>query len=239
MINIGTTDFFIGVPSLPKGEFEEYSTLLFDDWEKYVEGVLHLSDYSLSLNVEEGSIKAIGKIAATTLGVLYIGIGQYGSFVSGVKTIDSQVRAAGDYLGQRASSPFEASNIQPQVRKHGESLTKLKGLFTKVQKGQLSVEEAMQESELIFGSEINTVPEFVADLRQSLEQTPQDLEQIQLPLVNSAGELLLPSTEKRGSKKDRQLPKRDPVPDPDHYRVEVWRESRKGKRNVRITSYLS
>lgn len=236
MINIGSTDFFIGVPSLPRGEFEEYSTSLFDDWEKYVEGILHLTDYSLSLNVEEGSIKAIGKIAATTLGVLYIGIGQYGSFISGVQTIDNQVRAAGDYLGKRASAPFEASNIQAQVRKRGASLTKLKGLFTKVQKGQLSVEEAMHESELIFGSEIDTVPGFVNDLRQSLEQTPRDLEQIQLPLVNSAGEVLLPTTEKREPKKERQSPKREPAPAPDQYRVEVWRESRRGKRNVRITS---
>ena len=35
MINIGTTDFHLNVPSLPVEEFESYSTQLFDEWEDY------------------------------------------------------------------------------------------------------------------------------------------------------------------------------------------------------------
>ncbi len=31
MANIGTVDFYLGVPSLPREEFELYSTQLFDD----------------------------------------------------------------------------------------------------------------------------------------------------------------------------------------------------------------
>ena len=34
MANIGSTDIFIDVPSLPQDEFKEYSTRLFDEWEK-------------------------------------------------------------------------------------------------------------------------------------------------------------------------------------------------------------
>lgn len=234
MVDIGTTDFYIGVPSLSRGEFEEYSTLLFDDWEKYVEGVLQLTDYFLVLNVEEGSIKAVGKIAATTLGVLYIGIGQYGSFVSGLNTIDTQVRTAGSYLGQRAAAPFDNSHIKPRVRKKGESLGRLKGLFLKVQKGQITVEEAMLESELIFGAEIKTVPGFIDDLKESLEQAPLFPEQIKLPLVNLLGEELLPQTKKQEPRKPS--PSREPAPDPDLYRVEVWRENKKSKRSVRVIS---
>ncbi|SBT12563.1 hypothetical protein [Vibrio celticus] len=86
MANIGTVDFYLGVPSLPREEFEIYSTQLFDEWEAYIGEHLQLSDFSLVLEVEEGSIKAKGKIFAT-IGVLYFGIGQYGSFVSGLYII--------------------------------------------------------------------------------------------------------------------------------------------------------
>ena len=44
MANIGATDFYINVPSLPRLEFEKYSTQLFDQWEEYVERTVTLSD---------------------------------------------------------------------------------------------------------------------------------------------------------------------------------------------------
>jgi len=227
-------DFYIGVPSLPLGEFEQYSTLLFDDWESYVENVLQLPDYSLSLNVEEGSVKAVAKIAATTLGVLYIGIGQYGSFISGLQTIEKQVHSANSYLGQRAGIPFESSSIKPKVRKRGESLTRLRNLFAKVQRGEITVEEAMLASRDIFGSEIETVPEFIVELRESFEQAPLFPQQIQLPFEDVENNILLPEAKK--PIKPRLTQPREPAPDPEQYRIEVWRESKKGKRNVRVVS---
>jgi hypothetical protein len=57
MIDLGTTDFFIGVPSMSRGKFKEYSTRLFDEWEDHVSRTLELPDYSLALEVEEGSVK--------------------------------------------------------------------------------------------------------------------------------------------------------------------------------------
>jgi len=232
MVNIGTTDFYIGVPSLPRKEFEEYATLLFDDWENYVDGVLQLPDYSLSLNVEEGSIKAVAKIAVTTLSLLYIGIGQYGSFISGVQTIENQARSANNYFGQRASAPFESSRARPKIRKRGESLTRLQNLFAKVQRGEITVEKAMLESELIFGSEMETVPEFMVDLKESFEQIPLLPQQIELPLENIEGEILMPDAKK--PRKPR--PTKPRQPNPEQYRVEVWRESKNGKRNMRVIS---
>ena len=80
MIYLGGTDFYIDVPSLPRHEFEQYSTKLFDEWEAYVENALKIPDYSLALEVEEGSIKGSAKIAAA-LGAIYIGIGQYLSLI--------------------------------------------------------------------------------------------------------------------------------------------------------------
>jgi len=233
MANIGTIDFYIGVPSLPREEFEEYSTRLFDEWESHVGNVLKLSDYSLALEVEEGSIKAVGKIVAT-LSVLYVGIGQYGSFISGLQTIHSQVRSVGDYLGKRASSPFESSNIKPKVRKRGESLASLQRLFVKVQQGTLTVEEAMKESEIILGSEAESAPEFMSELKKALKQTPLFPEQMLLPFVDANGEDIIQDSKKETKTHPSQP--RKPIPTPDQYRIEVWREKRNGKRNVRIIS---
>jgi hypothetical protein len=231
MLNIGSTDFYIGVPSLPRKEFELYATQLFDDWECYVETVLRLPDYSLSLNVQEGSIKAVGKIA-TYVGLLYLGIGNYGSFVSGLQTIHSQVQSASDYLGERTGEPFKSSSIKPKIIKRGESLKRLHNLFSKVKHGEITVEEAMQQSESILGPEAENVPGFIDDLKESLEKTPLLPQQIQLPFEHSELNCLTPETEKQ--KKTRPPQRREPLPDPEQYRVEVWRENRKGKRNVRV-----
>lgn len=233
MVNIGATDFYLNVPSLPRGEFEEYSTQLFDDWENHVASVLELPDYSLSLNVEEGSIKALSRIAAAA-GVIYLGIGQYGSFISGLEIIQTQVRSVSDYFSERASAPFNSGNVSPKVWKRGESLTRLQNLFAKVQRGELTVEGAMSEAEAIFGPDASSVPGLMADLEESFEQTPLLPQQIQLPLENAEGELLLSASVKK--KKFRLSTPREPAPGHDQYRVEVWRDSRKGKRNVRIVS---
>ena len=73
MFDLGTTEFYIAVPSMPKREFERYSTRLFDEWDEYVDRTLTLPDYSLVLEVEEGSVNGVGKIAIY-LGALYMGI---------------------------------------------------------------------------------------------------------------------------------------------------------------------
>jgi len=234
MANIGATEFYVGIPSLPREDFEQYSTQLFDEWEKYVDSVLELPDYSIALDVEEGSIKAVGRVAAA-LGVLYIGIGQYGSFINGLETIHKQVRDVGDYLAERAGAPFEGNSAKPRVRKRGESLARLQKTFVKVQRGEITVDQAMRESEAIFGSELEDVPDFVCALKDSLEKTTVLPRQIQLPLVDVYGNELIPERTKR--RETRPSQPSQPAPIPEHYRVELWRESKKGKRNVRITNW--
>ncbi|WP_156717518.1 hypothetical protein [Pseudomonas sp. FH1] len=121
MLSIGETDFYIAVPSLPKHKFEKYSKNLFDDWEEYIGKALKLSDYALSLEVEEGSIKGSAKIAAA-VGAIYLGIGQYGSFISGLQTIQGQVSSIGDFLATRAASPFQPNVTKPKIKKHAGTL---------------------------------------------------------------------------------------------------------------------
>lgn len=232
MAIIGSTDFYIGVQSLPKWQFEKYAARLFDEWEAYVGRELKLSDYSLSLVVEEGSIKAVGRIAAA-LGVIYIGIGQYGSFISGLQIIHSQVRTVSGYLGERAGAPFKSSKAKSKMRRSGESLSRLQALFVKVQRGDLSVEEAMTESERIFGSELDESIGFKRELQISLEQAPLFPKQLGLPLSDVDGEEVYFD---QVQKKPRLPQPKPPAPDPDLYRVEIRRESRRGEKDVRIIS---
>lgn len=230
MIDIGTTDFYIGVPSMPRHEFDGYSTQLFDEWEKFIGTTLALPDYRLALEVEEGSVKGAGKIAVG-LYALYMGIGNYGSFISGIQTISTQVSSVGDFLANRPTAPFESRGVAPKIRKNGESLSRLQRLFVKVQRGEITVEQAMQESEVLFAGEASTCPEFMKKLQESFAQAPRFPQQIALPLETLEQGTLLPS----GSKKRQprpNLPK--PAPLSQQFRVEVWRESKKGKRNVRI-----
>lgn len=234
MANIGATEFYLGIPSLPRDDFEQYSTRLFDEWESYVDSVLKLPDYSIALEVEEGSIKAVGRVAAT-LGFLYVGIGQYGSFINGLETIHKQVRDVGDYLADRAGAPFEDSKTKPRIRKRGESLARLQRLFVKVQRGEMTIDKAMRESEAIFGSELEDAPEFANALKDSLEQTPLLPQQIRLPLVDADGKELIPDSTRRRDSRPSQPP--EPAPIPEHYRVELWRESKNGKRNVRVSNW--
>lgn len=231
MFDLGSTDFYIAVPSMPPREFEKYSTHLFDEWDEYVGKALALPDYSLFLEVEEGSVKGIGKIAVV-LGAFYIGIGNYGSFISGVQTIREQISNMGDFLAERAALPFEPTGIKPKVRKHGGSLARLQRLFVKVQRGEMTADQAMREAEDLFGDDAATAPEFMRKLAESLEQAPRFHQQILLPLDALGMEDLLPISER--GRLPHTSPKKPYLPPPPHFRVEVWRESKKGPRRIRV-----
>jgi hypothetical protein len=226
MINIGTTDFYLGVPSLPVDEFESYSTKLFEEWEEYVGDVLKLPDYCLVLDVQEGSISAKSKILVGATAVCSF-LAAYGSISSGAKNLYADITAVGNYLGVRASAPFPEANVKPKIRNRGEALSKLQSFFDRVANGSLSIEEAMILSRNLFGDD---VPEFMEQLKDSLENTPS---QLSLPIEESeAQSIILPKKDN-----DREPPGRKPKVHairPDQYRVEIWRESKKSERNIRV-----
>jgi len=228
MINIGTTDFYLNVPSLPVEEFEAYSTQLFDEWEDYVGNVLKLPDYYLALEVQEGSVRAKSKIlvsAVTLCGFL----ASYGSISSGVKHLYSDITAVGNYLGVRASAPFPDTDEKPRIRKRGEALSKLELLFFRVESGSLSVDEAMTRAEKILGEDTEEVTEFMKELKISLQGTPS---QMALPIEEHE---LQPTASSPDEERNPSAPKsKIPVIRPDQYRVEIWRESKNGERKVRV-----
>jgi hypothetical protein len=144
MIDIGTTEFYFAVPSFSRQELEQCSLQLFDRWEMSVADNLVIPDYSLSLGVENGSIKGQGRIAVV-LGALYFGIGNYGSFISGLKTIRDQVSVVSDLFVESAKQQLGTDFGAAKVRKRSGALGSLQRLFVKVQRGEITPEEATKE----------------------------------------------------------------------------------------------
>jgi hypothetical protein len=231
MIDIGTTNFYIAVPSLPKWELEKYSMHLFDLWERNIEQNLLIPDYSLALQIEEGSIKGTGKIAAWLM-ALYFGIGNYGSFISGLQTIGEQASAVGDFLAETAEEQLAYRSSTAKVRKRSGTLGSLQRLFVKVQQGGMTPEQAMKEAEVLLGAEAQTSPEFMHSLNRSLADAPLFHKQVPLPLEGDGDVPQQPIEKNRGPRRPY-----DPVwPPSNQFRIEVWRESKKEKKNIRIVT---
>jgi hypothetical protein len=227
MIDLGATDFLIPTASLPEDELASLSTSLFDSWESFVDNSLAIHDYSLFLQVKEGSIKGLAKTGAV-LSAIYLGIGNYGGFISGLKTINEQLKATREYLANETNRMFHCEETKPTIRNRGGSLAALQRLFIKVQKGELTPDDAMVLAENLLGDEAETVPGFRKDLETALRTCPHFPEQLSL----------LPDDEsptnansKRPVRPNR--PRIDLGP-PMQFRVEISRESKNRSKKTRI-----
>lgn len=233
MIDIGGGSFHIKVENLAPDELEAFSTSLFDRWEKDVENGLLLTDYALSLRIEEGSVKGVGKIAAG-LGALYIAIGQYGSFVNGLQTIHSQVASVSSGLADSATNELPQATARPKIRTAGGTLAKLQTLFKKVQNRKITIDEAMEDAARLLGDESARSPEFMDALQSALEEVPRFPEQMSLPYELPDEEIIAAVRPPQVSK----APKPRPAPPPiEHYRIDIWRDSKKTERHVNVTKF--
>ncbi|MDO9290435.1 MAG: hypothetical protein Q7U09_02580 [Hydrogenophaga sp.] len=231
MINLGSTDFHLRVPSIPATDLEQLSTTLFDSWESHVEHSLALPDYSLFLQVEEGSIKGAGKIGAALVAI-YFGIGNYGDFISGLKTINEQLATTREFLAVQAGQVFSCPAPKASSKKSGGSLSSLQRLFVRVQKGELTPDQALARAEVLLGDELRRETGFFRDLENSLRNCPRFHEQLPLQLSNLDDEEIF----------DLEQPKR-PIQQPRpqltlgpslQFRVEVWRDSKKKRKQTRV-----
>lgn len=234
MIDLGSTSFVIFVSPLSRDDLEAYSTDLFDQWDAEVASELELSDYALLLEIEEGSLKGRAKIYAT-VGVVIAGIATYDGFFAGIQRIESQVRAVSSFVAERAAASFPQQQRRPTVRRRRGALGQLQELFFKVQRREITVEQAMRQAEALLGVEATQSPEFMRQLEESLEAVPMHPEQLLLPMqlpAASGAEL----EEEEEPERHQPSPRQRPIaPPPERFRVEIWRESRKGKKSVTIT----
>jgi len=181
------------------------------------------------LEVEDGSIKGTGKFLVT-IGALFYGVGNYGSFISGLQTIRDQVVSASNFLADQANSQFDADMT---VKRKGGITAKLHRLFTKVQSGQLTVDEAMVEAERLIGEDSADSPAFMDALRDSLHSAPKHHLQTEFGLeISEYAESAPEETEHEPKVPQRRQPQA-PFP---HLRIEVWRESKKDIRKMRVSN---
>lgn len=232
MLDLGSTGFVLAIPSVPEQELRRLSSSLFDSWESFVDSSVSVPDYSLFLQVEEGSVKGLARIGAA-LGAIYFGIGNYGDFVSGIKTINEQVISTSDYLAEQASRVFSCPPSRASSTKRGGSLAALQRLFVRVQRGELTADEAMIRAEKLLGQDANVEPGFMRKLADALQNCPPYHQQQPFPFLEQGEEVeaLLESTP--------QSPRPLKPPPPDlgpflHLRVEVWRESKKERKHTRV-----
>jgi hypothetical protein len=233
MLDLGSTDFNLAIHSVDASRLETLSNALFDEWETYVDRHLALPDYSLFLQVEEGSINGWGKIKSTA-GAFVVGISVYGGLVSGIETISKQISATGKYLAEHAQSTFSCPDNQTTVRRKGGVPAALQRLFVRVQKGELTPTEASILGEALLGDEASEVPGFFEALANAFRSCPRHHQQVQLPLDESVE---MPPVETTGSGLPKVPRRRSPgIPPPLHYRVEVWRESKKKRKQTKLTA---
>jgi hypothetical protein len=135
------------------------------------------------------------------------------------------------YLGERAVFPFSEERISPKVRKRGDALSSLEGIFKKVEAGEMTVENALEKSKALLGEDADST-EFYNGLECSLKDIPFHPQEEQL-------ELDIPVEEKTTEvtsiiSKPSRTPRPQPAPT-DHYRVVVWRDSKDDQVKIEVT----
>ena len=231
MVDLGSTEFHLAMPSLPEEKLRHLSTRLFDSWESYADDALSLSDYSLFLQVEEGSVRGLATVSAV-LATIYFGIGNYGDFVSGLKTINEQLNATSSYLREHAPSVFSCPDSKVTSTRQTGTLAGLQRLFVRVQSGTLTPDEAMHHAQKLLGEDAESVPGFLEELARSLRDCPRFHQQNSFPFVAEDDDTLAQAPSKPKAPKS-------PIARPDlapalQLRVEVWRESKRKRKQTRV-----
>lgn len=230
MVELGAISFRLDVPEMRREELRAYSSRLFDEWEQRLETEFAVREYSLRLEIEEGSVSGLAVVTAG-IGALYSGIATYPKFIEGLQKIQAHIRLAADYLVVRAQEPFTRLNLKPRVARRTGFPGQLQRLFQRVQRREIGVEEAMVEAERLLGSDAQSSREFMRALADSLLQVRRNPEQLMLPME------LPEETTKLPERSEGARPKhpREIATPSLHLKVEVWRNSRTGKRQMRIT----
>lgn len=179
MIDLVVTNFILKDVEFDEKNLERKASDLFDSWDNYVSMHSSLSDYSISLTVEEGSVKGLGKVAAA-IGAVYLAIGEYGDFISGIKTLQDQAYLLSDALFDQAQTRFECVNHPGNKKRSDGEIYYLRRLFERVQRGAISPDQAMSDLQTRWGEEAQESPEFLKRLADGFANAPRFPEQLSL-----------------------------------------------------------
>lgn len=232
MLDLGQTRFHLAIPGGAGDTLESLSIGLFDEWEDYVDQTLTLSDYSLFLQIDEGSINGLGKIAVRA-DVLVKTIALYGSFFYGLEIIGLQLGDGRDFLAEQARRTFACPADKAINQKKGGSPAYLKGLFTQVQSGHLTVNEAVLRAQRYFLQQGDDAIGLVAALEDAFRDCQKRPVQLPLPL-EAPNETLIPQSTPRNLPRQPN-PKAPQIPVGLKSRVEVWRDSKQKRKNSKTS----
>ncbi len=231
MIDLGQTEFRLAVRGIEAAELESISNKLFDRWEEYIGRSVSLADYSLFLQVDEGSINGWGKIKSTAT-AFFLGVSAYGGVHYGIETISKQLGATRSFLAEQAMFAFACPQDKAKLRKGGGAPGYLKKLFSRVQRGDITPEEATLLAERMLVAGGDEAPGLLEALSEAFRECPRQHEQILLPFEDDED-----SHEIEAEEKPLPKPRKPQMPDlpPLKYRVEVWRESRKKRKQSKVS----
>jgi hypothetical protein len=231
MLDVVTTSFYMKAVAFEKKDFERYSTQLFDEWDSYVESHLDLPDYAVTLVIEEGSIKGRGTIAATA-SALYLAISQYGGFIQGVQTIREQASYVTNELFDKAKQRFGCETTRGNSKQSGGEIYYLKGLFERVQRGEVSPDRAVTELQDRWGEEAAASEDFLSGLAKALAKAPRHPQQLSMSheFWEPCGEIEMVERKPKPT-----LPRGPEPPHPQHYRIEIFRPRKGGDKKVKLT----
>lgn len=227
MLSIGEAHFHIDVAHLGEVALEQFARTLFHGFEEK-SGALPLEDFGLSLEIEAGSIRGKGRIL-TTLAVLYIGIGEYGDFVQGVREIANVSRSVVSSLVSDAPKKLERPNTLTWNRSNAARLGGLERLFLAVKAGVLQPDEATQKAiELL--SEDDQLPQgFAVDIEASLCRIVKDPQQLDWVLPDDDAEVDTKLAGPTTSSKAPRTRSLDPQAPTRKLRVEIRKSSKREK----------
>lgn len=178
MIDVARAFFRLNVPRLPEAELTQFAQRVFSDFELAADKLLPLDDFGVYVAVEEGSIKGGGKILVTAA-ALYVGIGQFGSFVQGVKEIERLGRSVAARFIDAAASQPQAEGRADWKRSDAGAVTQLERLFERVQQRELAPSEATAMALALFepGGELPTgAPTEIAHAFEQVKLHPEQFD---------------------------------------------------------------
>ena len=80
MIDIANVAFTVAAPPLGEAGLERRASELFNQWDEYLRPSIPVPDYSLRLELAEGSLRGRGQIAATVLACTWASVTSEASF---------------------------------------------------------------------------------------------------------------------------------------------------------------
>lgn len=234
MIDLANIDFSLDVPPVGEQALADAATQLFEVWDRRLDDQLDLDDYSLYLELTEGSLKGKGKIAATLV-TIYLGIGHFGSFASGVREIAKMGRNGGALLVAEVQNRFGSqSSSQMRSRRNAGRLGQLESLFVKVQRRELEPSEAAAQAERLFPLDEEMPPGFIDSLRAAVFSTPRDPVQLEMPFDDLPIDTVAEQAPNRPTPDGPRPRPTSPLPPPSLFRVEIRRESKRGVRSINV-----